>query len=369
MWEKFVNWLSRLFSGAPVVAAPSDPNRRTVSNFLRFLETFLGVPYKWGGDYDRWLAKKDFGLDCSGFEQAAARWQGIDQPGDQTAEGIKQWYLKKGKVVPASEAQAGDRCFYGGSGKITDRATHITIAVGIGKEIEAGGGGSKTTTEAIARAQGAQVRYNKIGHRNDLQCVIRPDFTFEPEEAPAIENFNVPGFRPEWTSAGLSLIKSELLDSFDQGAKDMERFFPGYGKLNPDQRAKVWLTLFGAICSFESGPSNPKSGEFFRTNVVYKESDGSDSEGLFQLTYGNKFCPKTKAEGNLHDPILNLLAALRLGASFVAADDVVAFGGYTKYGAPPARGLAKYWSAIRVPDNKSKHHLAEIISKTKKAKV
>lgn len=176
-------------------------------------------------------------------------------------------------------------------------------------------------------------------------------------------SFSVPGFRPEWTERGLTLLPA-LLSKFDAGAKDMERFYPGYGKLNNQQKCQVWLTLFGAIASFESGLD--KNTGFFKTHVVYKESNGADSIGIFQLSSGDSF---TTSSTDLYDPFQNLEVALRIGAKFVSTDGLVAAGGYPSYGAPSPRGLARYWSVIRVPDTKSNHHLAEIIEKTKKAQV
>lgn len=371
--NKFLSWLKSLLSSeSPAVLDPPGETTGPKQTLAEYAATFLGVLYHWGGDFKRWKDGKDYGLDCSGFEQALAEFQGIDEPGDQTADGIMQIYRKRGyKEIPFGSEQLGDRVFYG-SGTVTTsgnerrlKATHIVMVVGPNKIIGAQGGGSDTTSAAIAKAKNAKIRYDRLDYRKDRICILRP--TPKITDVPLSDNFSVPGFRPEWVKSGLATAL-DLLPKFNAAADDMDRrFFPGYKGLVPVAQAKVWLTLFGAIAARESGID--RATGFFKTSVVYRESSGDDSEGLFQLTYGDKHAPKTKADGDLHDPILNLTVALKIGADLVASNGVVAAGGYVKYGAEAPKGLAKYWSTIRTPDSKSSHHLAEIIEKTKKAKV
>ena len=162
----------------------------------------------------------------------------------------------------------------------------------------------------------------------------------------------------DWSVELLKLTRGHLrqLDK----ATDISLYCPKYLSLNEEKRSLVWGRLAVAIAKFESN-YNPKS--------QMTESNGSVSQGLFQLTYGDRFCPQTKAEGDLNDPFINMSCAVKLMADYVEKDGKVASGGYTKYGSPPSRGLARYWSVIRVPDRKSKHHLAEIKSITSKAPV
>lgn len=148
---------------------PQDDSKK--ERFLAYVESFVGVLYQWGGDFARWKAGKDFGLDCSGFEQALAAWQGIDQPGDQTADMIMRYYLANGgKKITQGQEDVGDRVFYGSGGK----ATHVVCVVGPGRIVGANGGGSRTTTAAIARQQGASIKYANIGYRRDIICIVRP---------------------------------------------------------------------------------------------------------------------------------------------------------------------------------------------------
>ena len=131
--------------------------------FLIHAMRFHGLPYIWGGDNPK------VGLDCSGLVQHLLAYLSLDPPGDQTADGLMRILGKDGKEVSAGDADLGDIVFYG-SGK----ATHVTLALGEGLMIEAGGGGSKTTSVEIARRQGAQTMVTPIARRRDLIKIIRP---------------------------------------------------------------------------------------------------------------------------------------------------------------------------------------------------
>lgn len=149
------------------------------------------------------------------------------------------------------------------------------------------------------------------------------------------------------------------LPNLDRAEYDMAaRFCHKYKSLNSDQKAVVWAYLANAIIARESD---------YKPCETYKESDGTMSIGLFQLSYGDKFCPTNKAHGDLCDVKVNIACGVKIMGSLVADDRVVTDGGYVKYGAKPPRGLAKYWSVTRMPDKKSQHYLQEIMDKTKSA--
>lgn len=167
----------------------------------------------------------------------------------------------------------------------------------------------------------------------------------------------IPNFAPEWSKFTLSFVKSHLAQ-FDKAEKDMQRFCPNYLQFNQDQRSVAWGYLIGAIVQYESG-YDPTDG--------MTETNGDVSQGLLQLTYGNAHCPKSKAQGDLNDPIVNLNCGLQIMADYVSEDAVVAGGGYVQYGAPPAKGAARYWSVIRIRDSKRTHHLPDIMALTAKA--
>ncbi len=176
--------------------------------------------------------------------------------------------------------------------------------------------------------------------------------------ATTLSQGQVPGFKPEWTAQINSMMTDGLFLKFDQGAEDMVRFCPKYKILSPEAKIMAIEFLLSAIVKFESD-YNPAD--------VYPESDGSVSRGLFQLTYGNAFCPKSKQEGDLNDPVVNIKCGVQIAASLIGRDLIVSGGGYISHGAPPPKGLARYWSVIRVPDTKSKHHLIDIQAMTAKA--
>jgi hypothetical protein len=161
---------------------------------------------------------------------------------------------------------------------------------------------------------------------------------------------------PDWD---LALIKeiSNRYEDFNK-AQDMIEWCPQYPLLSKEQRVQVWGALFVALSKPESG-WNPKS--------KYTESNGSVSQGLFQLTYGDNstYCPDSKTEADLDDPLVNIHCAINLAANYVAKDSVVASGGYVSLGTANPHGLARYWAVIRSPDSKSKHQKEEIRAKVK----
>lgn len=157
-----------------------------------------------------------------------------------------------------------------------------------------------------------------------------------------------------WTQTTLDVIDDSNLP--DSEPSDMAAYCPNYKKLSRNERGLVWANMAVAIAKRESG---------FKPDTVYKESNGVDSIGLFQLSYGDRFCPKSKSKGDLRKGTVNITCAVKLMDYFVKQDNVVASGGYVKYGAKPPKGLARYWSVIRDDDKKGKHHKREIQSTVK----
>lgn len=165
----------------------------------------------------------------------------------------------------------------------------------------------------------------------------------------------VPAPALDWDNPGWTRYLNEQVDirfaDFNK-ARDINLYCPNYKKLDHSHQVLVWSTLAVAIAKFESN---------YKPTTVYQESTGQDSIGLFQMSYGDGHsCPPNKAAGLLTDPLVNIKCAVSAMADFVGKDGVVASGGYIKYGAPPPYGMARYWSVLRVPDKKSKHHLAAI---------
>jgi len=136
-----------------------------VKLMIAYAKTWLGIPYKWGGDSPK-------GVDCSGYVQLVLQKVGLDPKGDQTAQCLYNHFLQTGKkiVVP----REGALLFFGKSLK---SITHIAIALSSTEMIEAGGGGSKTRTREDAERDNAWVRIKPITNRRDLLITIMPDYS------------------------------------------------------------------------------------------------------------------------------------------------------------------------------------------------
>lgn len=211
----FLEWLKSIFS----FLTPKEPATDAVAAFKAFVEKHLGVLYMWGGDYARWEAGKDYGLDCSGFEQGVAKFQGIDKPGDQTADGILDWYLQNGaKVIPFGEEKIGDRVFYEGS-TVDGRWTHIAIVMGKNLIVGANGGDSNTTTPAKAKERGACIRYDKLDYRKDKHIIVRPagmNLDGDVQDAPVAGQYKADWDHlskgKEWTAITVEALKKHGKD-------------------------------------------------------------------------------------------------------------------------------------------------------------
>lgn len=123
---------------------------------------FLKIPYMWGGD------DPIKGFDCSGLVQELLSMIGLDPIGDQTAQGLFDYFKENSKEGPRD---TGTLCFYGAS---LQKITHVALMLDTVTIIEAGGGGSKTTTPEAAAAQNAYVRLRPFNHRKDLVALVNP---------------------------------------------------------------------------------------------------------------------------------------------------------------------------------------------------
>ncbi len=80
----------------------------TSDDYLKTAESFIGVPYLWGGT-------TALGLDCSGFVQQVYRLNGVALPRDADQQAML------GRKV--EEARAGDLMFFG-----AESVTHVALA-------------------------------------------------------------------------------------------------------------------------------------------------------------------------------------------------------------------------------------------------
>ena len=116
---------------------------------------FVGINYKWGGENPL------LGYDCSGFVQELLMAAGIDPKGDQTAQGLYNYFI----LNSTREFAPGALVFFG---RGVDRISHIGFCLDKDTMIEAGGGRSSTKTLAIAAQQNAFIRVRPINNRIDL---------------------------------------------------------------------------------------------------------------------------------------------------------------------------------------------------------
>jgi cell wall-associated NlpC family hydrolase len=80
----------------------------TADDYLKTAESFIGVPYLWGGT-------SALGIDCSGFVQQVYRLNGVALPRDADQQAML------GRKV--DEARAGDLMFFG-----DESVTHVALA-------------------------------------------------------------------------------------------------------------------------------------------------------------------------------------------------------------------------------------------------
>jgi len=112
----------------------------TADDYLKTAESFIGVPYLWGGT-------TALGLDCSGFVQQVYRLNGVALPRDADQQAVL------GRKV--EEARAGDLMFFG-----ADSVTHVALAT--------------SATEFIhAPMKGGVVEHNRLGPERNLRGIRR----------------------------------------------------------------------------------------------------------------------------------------------------------------------------------------------------
>lgn len=110
-WHKthLDRWRTGYVSLADLVDVRQLPHGYPVAaDYLKTAESFIGVPYLWGGT-------TALGLDCSGFVQQVYRLNGVALPRDADQQAML------GRKV--EEARAGDLMFFG-----AEAVTHVALA-------------------------------------------------------------------------------------------------------------------------------------------------------------------------------------------------------------------------------------------------
>ena len=139
-------------------------NVNSVSSMIEYAMCFVGTPYKWGG------SNPVEGVDCSGLLQEVLASIGMDPSGDQTAQGLFNYFSQGCLHIKG----AGAIVFYGAS---MSQITHVALMINEFQIIEAGGGGSKTLTREDAGKQNAFVRIRPFGHRKDFVAALMPTYS------------------------------------------------------------------------------------------------------------------------------------------------------------------------------------------------
>lgn len=130
-----------------------------------YVTSLLGLPYVWGGD------DPVFGFDCSGMVLEILKSQNLWGKTDATAQDLFMFFLKQGPQCFAQSPEFGSLVFFG---KDAQSIVHVGFAINQYQMIEAGGGGSKTTSKEDAAKQNAYVRIRPISRRGDLKGIFNP---------------------------------------------------------------------------------------------------------------------------------------------------------------------------------------------------
>jgi cell wall-associated NlpC family hydrolase len=131
-------------------------------HLMAYAMMLAGTPYKWGG------SNPLEGFDCSGFVQEILRAGGIDPEGDQTSQGLYNYFSRNGSY---NKYGPGALAFYGEN---VLKITHVAFCIDDRKCITATGGGPLVMTHFDAAVNNAFVKMRPINHRKDLQAVIMP---------------------------------------------------------------------------------------------------------------------------------------------------------------------------------------------------
>jgi cell wall-associated NlpC family hydrolase len=125
--------------------------------------SFVGRPYRWGGDNPL------SGFDCSGLVCELLHSAGVITE-DMNAMGLYSFLRDRAKW---GSYGLGAIAFYG---KPDGGITHVGFCVDGYRMLEAGGGDDSTINEARADRQNAFVRIRLITARKDFVCVMMPEY-------------------------------------------------------------------------------------------------------------------------------------------------------------------------------------------------
>lgn len=145
------------------IAVVKEINAYNLSNkeiALKYIQSYLGVQYFWGGDDPM------IGFDCSGLVVEYLKAGGILQNGqDFTAAQLYEMFLC------VNEPKRGDLVFYYNN---TDKIGHVEIMLNSEQSIGSSGGNQQTVSQKKAIEQNAYVKIHNIYHRKGIAGFRRP---------------------------------------------------------------------------------------------------------------------------------------------------------------------------------------------------
>jgi|GEM_PF-6708883 len=133
---------------------------------IRYAFSFVGTPYKFGGNNPL-----QGGIDCSGFVCEVLRFAGL--VGNKEDLSAQMLYDRFHNTGTEGVKGPGVLAFYGES---VTKITHVAFMVDQFRILEAGGGDSSTDTLAEAAVRGALVRGRLLEYRQDLVATVRPRY-------------------------------------------------------------------------------------------------------------------------------------------------------------------------------------------------
>lgn len=127
--------------------------------FLKTALSYLGTPYKWGGD-------DPSGFDCSGFVIECLKTAGLCRENDDfTADALMHYLADKKELY---RPEQGALLFYLNKNK---HAYHVVICLDNSFQIGASGGNSETIDQTQAWKQNAYVKIRPIPKLNNKKIV------------------------------------------------------------------------------------------------------------------------------------------------------------------------------------------------------
>lgn len=134
----------------------------------RYAMSFVGTPYRWGGD------DPILGFDCSGFVLELLQSAGEIGPGtDMSARAIFNHFTQAGKGSVLTGPCFGALAFFGES---TTKISHVGFCIDPYRMIDSGGGTSDTTSLEAAIKQNAFIRIRPLTWRKDCVGFVKPRY-------------------------------------------------------------------------------------------------------------------------------------------------------------------------------------------------